>query len=69
MKRLFLITIVAMGASSMHLVKQIESGKAAGQPTQPTNLQSEIQRMDSVFSGGRSGRRAAGTRIWLSCFD
>ena len=49
MKRLFLITIVAMGASSMHLVEQIASGKAAGQLAQPSGLQSEIERMDSVL--------------------
>jgi ketosteroid isomerase-like protein len=56
MKWLFLITIVAMAASSMHLVEQIASGKAAGQPEQPSSLQSEIERMDSVLFAAFNAR-------------
>src|SRR5690348_2779505 len=41
MKRLFLLTIVAMGGLSMHRIDQIGS--------QPPDLRPEIERMDSVL--------------------
>jgi ketosteroid isomerase-like protein len=56
MKRLFLITVVAMGALSIHLVDQIASGKAASQPAQPSGLQPEIERMDSLLFAAFNAR-------------
>jgi ketosteroid isomerase-like protein len=56
MNRLFLITIVAFGAVSMHLGDHIAAGKSLSQSGRTSGLQAEIERMDSLLFAAFNAR-------------